>query len=452
MIAKIETGNGFGGSVNYDLRVGLEIPLEGKVLMLSGVEFDLEKFNEKGILEVDPRQVGRDFRFQALRRPRVRKPVYHWVLSWKSGEPVTDEQMKEAARKFMRRMGFVNTQYIITRHDDKENIHCHIILNIVNNDGQRISTHRMIDKCHRVAKEITKEMGFAWGEKATKESIKTAHKPHEKAAVAIRTAIDMCKAKAISHAKLKEMLASVGIEYKYTIAQDGKRGRASFAVTYKGQLHTFKGSDVKNPFGLINATIEANRKQQEETKEFFAEAAALYNPMVRELNNLRNDTAELYKQACIPGLALRSGTKEAAEKLQKAWDDFDEWQNKKKAAKTPNDITEAIGAILIALNPLVGFAALLLGWLVKDIDDSQKRHEKRQLLAQIDKCRADLEQLEAKKAELPLPRNERVEGYLLKNRQLEEYRDAKEFVDERAEHIRKTLQQSQPRKINGPKL
>ena len=452
MIAKIETGNGFGGSVNYDLRVGLEIPLEGKVLMLSGVEFDLEKFNEKGILEVDPRQVGRDFRFQALRRPRVRKPVYHWVLSWKSGEPVTDEQMKEAARKFMRRMGFVNTQYIITRHDDKENIHCHIILNIVNNDGQRISTHRMIDKCHRVAKEITEEMGFAWGKKATEQSIKTAHKPHERAAVVVRSAVDECKAKATSHEELKQLLEAQGIQYVYTVAKDGKRGRASFAVTYEGQLHTFKGSDVKNPFGKINAKIEANQTKYQaalDAVELHKAAYAVTNPLCNDLGKLYKDTFALYTEAKMAHLDVAKETDEAAIKANNAWESYMQHYNEKQ--ETKDELVEAAGAMLIALNPLVGLMVMLLAMIAADIDKNQSREQKRKLLSKLDACRTDLQFLEAKKAELKIEKQEKLAKYLLARNQFNEYKEHMNNIDTKTKSIKKSLE-AQPKKINGPKL
>lgn len=184
MIAKLSTGNGFGGATSYLLRNGKssEERAKVKVLAASGVDFTIDK---NGNIVLDARQVARDFRFQAMMMPSVRKPVYDIALSWKVGEHVPSDEKLARTEEFMRMIGFDNTQYIIVEHE-KENEHSHAIANIVDNDGNRISTRNLIDRMHAAAREITKKYGYQWGETAKKETIAKAHKPHEKARYTIK--------------------------------------------------------------------------------------------------------------------------------------------------------------------------------------------------------------------------------------------------------------------------
>lgn len=63
MIAKLTTGNGFGGAVRYDMKFGMDNSSMSVLLGLSGVDFS---YDEDGNIKIDPRQVAFDFRQQAL--------------------------------------------------------------------------------------------------------------------------------------------------------------------------------------------------------------------------------------------------------------------------------------------------------------------------------------------------------------------------------------------------
>ena len=94
--------------------------------------------------------------------------MYHWVLSWRPGEHTTDAEKLDVAKDFMQRVGFVDTQYLISAHYDKAHEHLHIVANIVNNRGERIPTMGLIEKAHEAAAAITRERGYQWGETAKK--------------------------------------------------------------------------------------------------------------------------------------------------------------------------------------------------------------------------------------------------------------------------------------------
>ena len=150
------------------MKFGMDNSSMSVLLGLSGVDFS---YDEDGNIKIDPRQVAFDFRQQALayRTPDsdnargVRKPVYHWVLSWRPGEHTTDAEKLDVAKDFMQRIGFDDTQYMISAHYDKAHEHLHIVANIVNNRGERIPTMGLIEKAHEAAAAITRERGYQWG-------------------------------------------------------------------------------------------------------------------------------------------------------------------------------------------------------------------------------------------------------------------------------------------------
>lgn len=63
---------------------------------------------------------------------RLNNPVYH---THEDTPKLTDGLIAEIAKEYMKRMGIVNTQYIVCRHTDREHQHPHIVANREDNDG-----------------------------------------------------------------------------------------------------------------------------------------------------------------------------------------------------------------------------------------------------------------------------------------------------------------------------
>lgn len=271
MISKLITGNGFGGAVRYSTKYGKDP--DGtlhQLLAVNGVTFD---YDENGELTINPQKVGWDFRQQTLGynpgtnnyRP-IQKPVYHWILSWKEGErKIPPKEMLEVAKEFMKRIGFTNTQYVISAHFDKENQHLHIVANIVNNDGKRIVSQGLVDLAHKVAADITMERGYEWGKPATKKTIKSAKKPHEKVRYTIKPIVKEAVAKAKGIEDLPALLKLSKISCKIKHSEIGKVVGISFAYEMDGQLHTFRGSSLDRSLsaGRIEKAIACRQEAEE---------------------------------------------------------------------------------------------------------------------------------------------------------------------------------------------
>lgn len=149
MIAKIVTGASFGGCTAY--AYGKD---EAKVIAYDGVIPD------------DPRIAAKCFEIQSQLNPRVSKPVGHIAISFKPEDKprLTDEFMAQLAKEYMEKMGIKETQYVIVRHHNTPNPHCHLIFNRVDNNGKRISDSNWLKRNVRVCKELKQKYGLTFGE------------------------------------------------------------------------------------------------------------------------------------------------------------------------------------------------------------------------------------------------------------------------------------------------
>mgnify|MGYP002544315155 CR=1 FL=1 len=105
MIGKIKKGSGFKGCVNYVLGK------EQAVLL-----------HADGVLTESRSDIIRSFCMQTGMNPDLKKPVGHIALSYSpvDAPKLTDGKMVQLAQEYMREMKITDTQYIIVRHQDRE--------------------------------------------------------------------------------------------------------------------------------------------------------------------------------------------------------------------------------------------------------------------------------------------------------------------------------------------
>ena len=124
MIGKLKKGASFGGCVRYV--TGKD---EAKILASDGVLLGTNA------------EIVQSFELQRQLNPRIKKPVGHIALSFKPDDKprLTDDFMAKIALEYMQMMGINDTQFIIVRHHNTDNPHCHIVYNRINNEGKLIS-------------------------------------------------------------------------------------------------------------------------------------------------------------------------------------------------------------------------------------------------------------------------------------------------------------------------
>ena len=113
MIGKLKKGCSFGGCIRYV--TGKD---EAKILASDGVLLGTNT------------EMAQSFELQRQLNPRIKKPVGHIALSFKPEDRprLTDEFMAKIALEYMQMMGITKTQFIIVRHHNTDNPHCHIVV------------------------------------------------------------------------------------------------------------------------------------------------------------------------------------------------------------------------------------------------------------------------------------------------------------------------------------
>ncbi len=104
-----------------------------------------------------PRELAREFGAFREERPDIKKPVHHASLSAARGEKLTDETWNEIAEKYVERMGFSESPFVVVRHLDTEHDHIHIVTSRINAHGKVISDFQSKHRAEEVMREVERE-------------------------------------------------------------------------------------------------------------------------------------------------------------------------------------------------------------------------------------------------------------------------------------------------------
>jgi Relaxase/Mobilisation nuclease domain len=109
-------------------------------------------------LEVD-RLVGR-FRLYSDLNPRVKRVLYHAILSTPADEPLEDRVWTAISREYLEGMGFTMNPYIVVRHTDTDHHHVHIVAGRVRADGTCVSDAWDYSRSERLVRRLEAKYGL----------------------------------------------------------------------------------------------------------------------------------------------------------------------------------------------------------------------------------------------------------------------------------------------------
>ena len=208
MMAKLRSGQGFAGLVDYanDLK-----DKDTKIIASEGVDLTSNK------------SIVASFSLQAKSRPSLKNFVGHISLSFAPEDTpkMTDKLMSEITKEYMRRMGIVNTQFVVCRHHDKPHAHVHIVYNRVDNDGNAITGDQGFRKSARITQALTREYGLTFGKgkkKVNRHRLKGKDAVKYRIYDTVNDALKVC----IDWKELKEYLSEKGITLDITSKTDGR--------------------------------------------------------------------------------------------------------------------------------------------------------------------------------------------------------------------------------------
>lgn len=246
MIAKIVQGRGFLGVVNYVLDKD-----HSHLLYAEGVRLK------------DKESIIQSFVVQQKLNPKIVKPVAHISLDFSVQDKnrLTDQFMAGIALEYMEKMGYRDTQYIIARHHDTDHPHIHIVINRIDNNGERISDKNEKLRNTRICMELTKKYGLyiASGKEKVKEHrLKEPDKTKYEIYHALKSAIPNAK----NWKELKSELLQSGITTEFR--RNGNTNKIQ-GVRFGKNGYEFNGSKIDRAcsYSKINYKLYLNEKQHQ---------------------------------------------------------------------------------------------------------------------------------------------------------------------------------------------
>ena len=240
MIGKLKKGSSFGGCIRYV--TGKD---EAKIIASDGVLLGTNA------------EITQSFELQRQLNPRIKKPVGHIALSFKPEDKprLTDEFMTKIAIEYMQMMGITKTQFIIIRHHNADNPHCHIVYNRINNESKLISDRNDYRRNEQVTKALKSKYGLTYGTDKSNTNTRKLRNA-ERAKYEIHNAVKDALKMADSWEKLRSELAKRGVHLEF-VYKDKAQTKVQ-GIRFCKDGYSFKGTQIcrEYSFGKLNAKFE----------------------------------------------------------------------------------------------------------------------------------------------------------------------------------------------------
>lgn len=250
MIGKIKKGKSFGGCIRYVM---------GKD--------NAEIIASDGVLLGNIREITDSFNYQRMLNPKIKQPVGHIALSFKPEDKpkLTNESMAKIAMEYMDLMGIRNTQFILVRHNNTDNPHCHLVYNRIGYDGKVISSQGDYKRNGIATKKLKDEYGLTY---ATDKSNTNVEKL--RSAEQVKYEIYNAVKNALRHSKTWKQfntnLAGQGIKLEFVKrSRDIKSANEIQGIRFTKDGLTFKASQISRDFSFakLNARLGWNTAETE---------------------------------------------------------------------------------------------------------------------------------------------------------------------------------------------
>ena len=223
-----------------------------------------------GVLLTTTQDIIDSFEFQRQLNPRISKPVGHIALSFlpEDKDKLTDEMMTKIAKEYMELMGIKDTQFLLVRHFDNGNPHCHLVYNRINNEGKIISDQNDFRRNEQVTKLLKRKYGltFSKGKYKTKtERLRGC----EKTKYEIHHIVMNTLAQATSWKEFNSHLKEEGVSMEVVMrTKDSRDMKDVQGIRFTKEGLTFKASQLKRgmTFAKMDAIIRRNAEKAQQVK------------------------------------------------------------------------------------------------------------------------------------------------------------------------------------------
>lgn len=252
MIGKIKKGKSFGGCIRYVM---------GKD--------NAAIIDSDGVLLGNIREITDSFNYQCELNPKIKQPVGHIALSFKPEDKalLTDEFMAKIAREYMELMGIKNTQFILVRHHNADNPHCHLVYNRIGYDGKVISSQGDYKRNEIATKLLKNKYGLTYAEDKGKTNVEKLH-----ASERVKYEIFNTVKAALRHSKtwkeFNDYLLRRGIRLEFVKrTKEIKKPDDIQGIRFTKDGQTFKASQISREFSFARLNAQLSWKPSETQQE-----------------------------------------------------------------------------------------------------------------------------------------------------------------------------------------
>ena len=174
----------------------------------------------------------------------------HIALSFKPEDKprLTDEFMAKIALEYMQMMGIKDTQFIIVRHHNTDNPHCHIVYNRINNEGKLISDRNDYRRNEQVTKALKSKYGLTYGTDKSNTNTRKLRNA-ERAKYEIHNAVKSALRMADSWDEFQSELAKRGVHLEF-VYMDKEQTKVQGIRFYKDG-YSFKGTQISREYSFV---------------------------------------------------------------------------------------------------------------------------------------------------------------------------------------------------------
>ena len=252
MIGKIKKGKSFGGCIRYVM---------GKD--------NAEIIESDGVLLENIREITASFNYQRELNPKIKQPVGHIALSFKPEDKalLTDEFMAKIAREYMELMGIRNTQFILVRHHNTDNPHCHLVYNRIGYDGKVISSQGDYKRNEIATKLLKNKYGLTYAEDKGKTNVEKLH-ASERVKYEIFNAVKAALKHSGTWKEFNDYLLRRGIRLEFVKrTREIKRPEDIQGIQFTKDGQTFKASQISREFSFARLNARLGWKTSESQQE-----------------------------------------------------------------------------------------------------------------------------------------------------------------------------------------
>jgi NADH:ubiquinone oxidoreductase subunit C len=405
---------------------------------------------------------------------RVNRKYEHIIVSFhendrdKLSENISEEDKEEFVKRFtdndfygnpirkdfyicmnlLDRLGFVRKDgemppYIITEHLGTDlKPHYHIFISRIFSDGKAQDTKSKRYVARKFCEEMERKYNLKFtGYNAIKEreinrdkivfgeeSIISDRKTNKHDMIRQEMALDCisCLRYSLDLDDFEEHLKKKNIFVKYRDHKNDKGETEHYGIIFTRDGYHFSGGDLDKKgrtlqYGNIEKQLAKNMKEAIELQN----SRDIDDVMDRYINisKLLQETNTLYDDLKKQGITLSKKTSETYRQYTDCLNEIEYRKSQYKESLKTGKFSIAAGALLFAVNPILGILCLLFGGLSESLDEQQKKEELQQLYQMRNALRDEYVSLKEQRNEVFAEKNKKIEEYFTLKRQKEDISD-----------------------------